>query len=326
MESESIYLEDDITRETYFPNPNGVFQTDIMRHRGSFAVCGTTKEHTTAAAMTQILLNATLHLLGQEGTHVTISEGQGVQLVGQTVQEYLNSADCYTICDVKGLAIAETSETKDLEFWKSSSRKIFAIKISDLVKLKRQENVSKKKRVEAEESEVLESLQEVELEIKNAAARITEQVDEQCSELNIVVKQVKIMSSLKEALSCRMCTSIPSTTIVVSACCGQVAGCGECVQTYLNGNDACFFCKTAGFSSKLVFLRGLIEFINSGVLAVIPTKWFIGPEEDECYWPPARMNMAKAVIEQQDPHTDWATKQQLVWAPDGRNLGCPCGF
>lgn len=52
MEPESIYLEDDIRRETHFPNPNGVFQTDIMRHRGSFAVCGSTKEHTTAAAMT----------------------------------------------------------------------------------------------------------------------------------------------------------------------------------------------------------------------------------------------------------------------------------
>ncbi|XP_048011728.1 mucin-7-like [Megalobrama amblycephala] len=56
----------------------------------------------------------------------------------------------------------------------------------------------------------------------------------------------------------------------------------------------------------------IVEFINGGGLAVIPTKWFIGPEEDECYWPPARMNMAKAVIEQQDPHTDWATYKLTV--------------
>lgn len=46
-------------------------------------------------------------------------------------------------------------------------------------------------RAETEESEVLESLQEVELEVKNAAARITEKADEQCSELNIVVNQIK---------------------------------------------------------------------------------------------------------------------------------------
>ncbi|CAM4734218.1 unnamed protein product [Leuciscus chuanchicus] len=43
-------------------------------------------------------------------------------------------------------------------------------------------------------------------------------------------------------------------------------------------------------------------------------QWSIGPEEDECCWPPARMNMAKnmAVIEQQDPHTDWATYKWTV--------------
>ncbi|XP_035990482.1 uncharacterized protein LOC118562312, partial [Fundulus heteroclitus] len=55
----------------------------------------------------------------------------------------------------------------------------------------------------------------------------------------------------------------------------------------------------------------IIDFINRG-LAVIPTKWFTGPEEDECYWPPARVNIAKAVIEQQDPHPDWATYKLSV--------------
>jgi len=72
------------------------------------------------------------------------------------------------------------------------------------------------------------------------------------------------MSSLKEALSCRMCTSILSLTIVVAACFGQLEWCGECVQTYmyLNGNDACFFCKTAEFSSKFMFLWGLSEVLE----------------------------------------------------------------
>lgn len=66
----------------------------------------------------------------------------------------------------------------------------------------------------------------------------------------------------------------------------------------------------------------IVEFINSGGLAVIPTKWFIGPEEDECYWPPARMNMAKAVIEQQDPHTDWATYKLTVKRKVGKVSIC----
>lgn len=39
-----MYLEDDITRETFFPDTNGIFDTTIMRDRGSFAVSGTMKE------------------------------------------------------------------------------------------------------------------------------------------------------------------------------------------------------------------------------------------------------------------------------------------
>ncbi|XP_046871318.1 pectinesterase inhibitor 10-like [Hypomesus transpacificus] len=56
----------------------------------------------------------------------------------------------------------------------------------------------------------------------------------------------------------------------------------------------------------------IVAFENNGGLAVIPTKWFTGGEEDECYWPPAKINMAKAVAEQLEPHTDWATFKLTV--------------
>ncbi|XP_073726200.1 uncharacterized protein [Misgurnus anguillicaudatus] len=224
--------------------------------------------------------------------HVTISEGQGVLVVGQTVQEYLNSADSYSICDAKGLAIADTSETKDLEFWKTSSRKVYAIRTTDLSKLKtgRLESASKKKRVESEENEVLEGLQGVELEIKNSVCRLAENMEEKFSELTITVnhintnvlqlvqqidvigelkekvaevsKSLTIASSLRDALMCRMCTNIPSSVLVITACCGQVAGCGPCIQTYLNDNDSCLLCKANMFSGKLVFLRGLGEVLS----------------------------------------------------------------
>lgn len=65
------------------------------------------------------------------------------------------------------------------------------------------------------------------------------------------------------------------------------------------------------FFSLSMLPFAIVDFINGGGLAVIP-KWFIGPEEDACYWPPARVNMAKAVAEQQDPHTDWATYKLTV--------------
>ncbi|XP_074523186.1 uncharacterized protein LOC141788211 [Halichoeres trimaculatus] len=55
----------------------------------------------------------------------------------------------------------------------------------------------------------------------------------------------------------------------------------------------------------------IVEFENQG-LAVIATKWFIGPEEDECYWPPSGINLTKAIIEQKDPQTDWEIHKLTV--------------
>lgn len=66
------------------------------------------------------------------------------------------------------------------------------------------------------------------------------------------------------------------------------------------------------FFSLSMLPFAVVDFINGGGLAVIPTKWLIGPEEDACYRPPARVNMAKAVVEQQDPHTDWATYKLTI--------------
>lgn len=67
----------------------------------------------------------------------------------------------------------------------------------------------------------------------------------------------------------------------------------------------------------------IVAFENNGGLAVIPTKWFTGGEEDECYWPPAKINMAKAVAEQLEPHTDWATFRLTVKRKAG-NLKFMC--
>ncbi|XP_041959657.1 uncharacterized protein LOC121718633 [Alosa sapidissima] len=224
-------------------------------------------------------------------------------MVGQTVQEYLNSADSYAICDSKGIAISDTAETKDLEFWKTPSRKLYAIKNQDLSKVKtgRLESTMKKKRMDPEENEVLDGLQEVELEIKNATARVSENLDEKFSELRIsvghinanvlqvvqqceVLEEVKekvsemsmslqIASCLRQALTCRMCTTIPDTVLVVTVCCGQMAGCGPCVQTYLNENDTCLLCKAPMFASKLVFLRSLAEALAVARLAGAPAPY-----------------------------------------------------
>ena len=82
-------------------------------------------------------------------------------------------------------------------------------------------------------------------------------------------------------------------------------------------------CILCIFFSLSMLPFAIVAFENNGGLAVIPTKWFTGGEEDECYWPPAKINMAKAVAEQLEPHTDWATFKLTVKRKAG-NLKFMC--
>ncbi|RXN15793.1 coiled-coil domain-containing 8-like protein [Labeo rohita] len=49
----------------------------------------------------------------------------------------------------------------------------------------------------------------------------------------------------------------------------------------------------------------IVDFLDGGGVAVVPCKWFTGPEEDACYWPPGRVNISKAVKEEVVPNSDW---------------------
>lgn len=46
-----------------------------------------------------------------------------------------------------------------------------------------------------------------------------------------------ISACLRQTLACKLCTNIPATLVVVTACCAQVAGCGPCMQSYLKDNN-----------------------------------------------------------------------------------------
>lgn len=137
---------------------------------------------------------------------------------------------------------------------------------------------------------MLNGLLEVELEMKNSTAKLSEHLQEKSNELSVSVTQVhtqvaqvaqqcsvlnelkakmseivlarNISACLRQTLACRMCTNIPATVVVVTACCGQVAGCGPCMQTYLKENDSCLFCKASAFATKLIFLKGFSEVLD----------------------------------------------------------------
>ncbi|XP_060782171.1 uncharacterized protein LOC132889552 isoform X3 [Neoarius graeffei] len=94
-------------------------------------------------------------------------------------------------------------------------------------------------------------------------------------------------------------------------CCGEKASLSNCSS--MVSMEGCLAGLRISWkielSSMLPF--AVVEFSNHG-LAVIATKLFTGPEEDECYWPPAKMNSTRAAIKQKDPCTDWVTHEVTV--------------
>lgn len=140
--------------------------------------------------------------------------------------------------------------------------------------------------MDPENNDVLHTLQDVGVEIKKSSATVAEELSETFEELSMSVSRINgsllqvmqhfeildevkenvsklsksnVITSLREALACKICTSTPTTVLVITACCGEVAGCGPCMQRYLNNNDTCVICKMPMFASKLVFVRFLGE-------------------------------------------------------------------
>ncbi|RXN24219.1 coiled-coil domain-containing 8-like protein [Labeo rohita] len=58
-------------------------------------------------------------------------------------------------------------------------------------------------------------------------------------------------------------------------------------------------------TEKSMMPFAIVDFLDGGGVAVVPCKWFTGPEEDACYWPPGRVNISKAVKEEVVPNSDW---------------------
>lgn len=48
----------------------------------------------------------------------------------------------------------------------------------------------------------------------------------------------------------------------------------------------------------------VVDFLDGGGVAIVPCQW-LGLDEDYCHWPPGRVNINKAVKEQQIASTDW---------------------
>ncbi|XP_039464591.1 myomesin-2-like isoform X1 [Oreochromis aureus] len=50
----------------------------------------------------------------------------------------------------------------------------------------------------------------------------------------------------------------------------------------------------------------VVDFLDGGGVSIIPCKWFTGPAEDSCFWPPGRVNINKAVKDGVTPDANWS--------------------
>ncbi|VDI11143.1 Hypothetical predicted protein [Mytilus galloprovincialis] len=311
VKPDGLYLEDDMSRETFFPNQE-MFPVNSMRDKGSFAVYGTPLMATEFQNFGTSRLpsmwsagsgqagpsssfacrpqTAFQHPVNTPSVHVNILENMGVKDINQSIQEILNTEETFTICDSKGIEITDSQETRVLEFWRTPNRKIHAVKTSELPRLvhksKRKRSNVRDENLEAENrlkiEDLLESLEvNTKIEVQNMRDNIKDTIGDQTEEILDSITQIKtclanttrklesldervsdvkienyVTSALRETLRCKVCTEIPESTIIVVACCGQVLGCGACVQKCIAENEFCILCKNESVVDKIVELKG----------------------------------------------------------------------
>ena len=100
--------------------------------------------------------------------------------------------------------------------------------------------------------ELMGAISQIKVSLANAGRKL-DNLDERVSD---VTNETYVTSALREILRCKVCTQVPENTIILAACCGQIVGCGECVQKYIAENECCILCKNESAIDKLVELKG----------------------------------------------------------------------
>ena len=102
----------------------------------------------------------------------------------------------------------------------------------------------------------LESLQEAAMTVDNKL-EVMLTMQEKLADIgskNIFRKE------LSDIFQCKFCTEL-SKPAIVSMCCGQVVGCGQCVQHWLSEHDTCILCKADNFLNKQTHMKCFDELL-----------------------------------------------------------------
>ena len=71
-----------------------------------------------------------------------------------------------------------------------------------------------------------------------------------------------IITQLKSVLTCKICHQFIQGDVAFLQCCSQIAGCGQCVETWFEENDTCPLCRDTNGAEKVIPFRGLDDLLN----------------------------------------------------------------
>ena len=88
------------------------------------------------------------------------------------------------------------------------------------------------------------------------ASRKLDVLDNLTEKVSDVKEENYVASSLREILKCKVCTQVPFNTVIIGSCCGQILGCGNCIQKCASENSECILCKAKDFIQHIIELKG----------------------------------------------------------------------
>ena len=165
-------------------------------------------------------------------------------------------------------------------FWKSPSRKLFAISKRNYTDQLRDHTAGQKRSVGVSEPEEDEDDAYVRPPKRRAADCLEMKVDTILYEMNtiksvfdetmLLAKDSKIPPGLRKALrdtfKCRICLNSINPPVVIMKCCRIILGCEACVNGWFTGEDAllkpCPSCKSERGYTETMVLRGMDEFLE----------------------------------------------------------------
>lgn len=169
-------------------------------------------------------------------------------------------------------------------FWKTGSRKIFAVKKPSRVK-KHRSSADSVNVISSSDEYASDDQERSRKQRKTGATAKLSKIEGKLTELQDVVNENKsellkvltfskdnkvplaLKNIVKESFSCKICHKAPmDTPILASRCCGTIIGCEACVQTwYGTGNSVfdkcCPNCRAERGYSNTFRLLGIDEFL-----------------------------------------------------------------